>query len=430
MLGIGATTSGLALGYGSWRHRTGLAARPVAAWGDSLTEGAGADLDAAWPAVAEARSGRRIANLGIGGQTSTQIAARQGAVPIAVSLTDGAIPGWIEADWSFQDGLSGWAPRHAAPPAAILAEEDALVIEAEGTPFSGAQVWLGQTLEAGRTVTLSFEIDMGGASWIEVGLVNSGSATTFNGSWSARRGFSSGGLKSFDLTVGSDGEETANSLCVMTHTQVGTVRIGNVSLEEAQPEAAVSDVSVNVLTRSGAHVGAMQGRLAGVAGTMVTDPDGHWTFLRTGTGPAVTVADGTAFVPDVAAAMADRAAWIWAGRNNAAATETVKADIDAMVAHLDHGEYLVGSVLPSAADGSTALAAIETLNADLAADHGGRFVDCLAALQAGSDGSAGDQADVAVGLVPRSLRSDAIHLNAAGYARIAEAFVAASARTG
>lgn len=45
-----------------------------------------------------------------------------------------------------------------------------------------------------------------------------------------------------------------------------------------------------------------------------------------------------------------------------------------------------------------------------------RFVECLTALQAANDGSTEDLQDVADGLVPRSLRSDFIHENAAGEA--------------
>jgi lysophospholipase L1-like esterase len=51
--------------------------------------------------------------------------------------------------------------------------------------------------------------------------------------------------------------------------------------------------------------------------------------------------------------------------------------------------------------------------------YGPRFVDVLAALRVAVDGSPEDAADVAAGYVPRSKRSDPVHLNDAGYAIVA-----------
>lgn len=113
---------------------------------------------------------------------------------------------------------------------------------------------------------------------------------------------------------------------------------------------------------------------------------------------------------------------LWLGRNNFTDPTTVKADIAACVADHATVEFIVLGVLPSASDSAGNLATIAQLNADLAILYGSKYADVLAYLQANGDGSANDLADIAAGLTPRSLRSDAVHLNDAGYALVA-AFV-------
>lgn len=64
---------------------------------------------------------------------------------------------------------------------------------------------------------------------------------------------------------------------------------------------------------------------------------------------------------------------------------------------------------------------LDEINADLAATYGARFVELRAYLQSYNDGSVDDLADVAAGLIPRSLRADQIHLNDRGYELVAMA---------
>lgn len=65
----------------------------IVAWGDSLTDGAGAPAGQSYTDQAAAMlGGRLIANEGIGGQTSTSIAARMNAVPTFVTVDGDAIP--------------------------------------------------------------------------------------------------------------------------------------------------------------------------------------------------------------------------------------------------------------------------------------------------------------------------------------------------
>jgi lysophospholipase L1-like esterase len=70
------------------------------------------------------------------------------------------------------------------------------------------------------------------------------------------------------------------------------------------------------------------------------------------------------------------------------------------------------------------------LNATLAALYAKRFVDLLAALAAAANQTTEDQQDVAAGIIPTSLRSDALHLNDQGYAIAAAAWVSATIAMG
>lgn len=80
------------------------------------------------------------------------------------------------------------------------------------------------------------------------------------------------------------------------------------------------------------------------------------------------------------------------------------------------GTYLYAEPVPTVNAGTPQRATHDaTVSAVVAAVGSGLFVPTLAALQAANDGSANDLADVANGLVPRSLRSDAQHLNTAGW---------------
>lgn len=111
-----------------------------------------------------------------------------------------------------------------------------------------------------------------------------------------------------------------------------------------------------------------------------------------------------------------------------AATASLSADMS-----LGEGKVAVGIVMPAAwdaanltfqasADGDTApqIASIQALNATLASTYGSRYIDVLGWLQAHGDNSANDNADIAAGYTPRSLRFDSLHLNDAGYALVAQ----------
>lgn len=190
----------------------------------------------------------------------------------------------------------------------------------------------------------------------------------------------------------------------------------------ASGAAAVTEKSVNVLSGSGGHAGSLRGWLAGIEGTMTTDASGNWSFTRSRARAAVTVGASARFAPAWGHYLRGHAAWLWMGRNGAQSGHTVAGDVAAAVASLGHDRFLVGGILPSTADSGTALAQLNTLNAQLALAYGQRFLDLPGLLKAAANGSGEDADDVAAGFVPRSLRSDHLHLNDAGYALVAQAF--------
>ncbi len=198
----------------------------------------------------------------------------------------------------------------------------------------------------------------------------------------------------------------------------------------ASGAVVVSAKSVNVLTGSGGYAGSLKGWLAGVEGTMSTDGSGNWSFVRSSPGAEIPVPANSRFTCAWGRHLRGHTAWLWMGRNGAQSGFSVSGDIAAAAASLGHGRYLVGAILPSTADSGATLTQLTALNAELASTHGSRFVNLFAVLKAAANGSPEDSADVAAGFVPRSLRSDHLHLNDAGYVLVAGAFHAAHVAKG
>jgi hypothetical protein len=192
----------------------------------------------------------------------------------------------------------------------------------------------------------------------------------------------------------------------------------------ASGAVAICDKSVNAIAGSGGYAGSLRGWLAGVEGTMSSDASGNWSFVRKTAGAALSVPANARFLPAWGKYLRGHTAWLWMGRNGAQAGYTVLADIAAAVASLGHTRYLVGAILPSTADSGASVAQLGVLNGQLESTYGERFVNLMAELRSAASG-ADDASDVAAGFVPRSLRSDHLHLNDSGYALVAQAFYGA-----
>jgi lysophospholipase L1-like esterase len=127
----------------------------------------------------------------------------------------------------------------------------------------------------------------------------------------------------------------------------------------------------------------------------------------------------------------ERTRWInvWQSGENDTLTgglDTIKAAIASFAGGVQgSGRYLILGATMAAGSGTITAENLDDLDDYLLATYGSRFVDYRAYLQARNDGSVDDLADVAAGLVPRSLRSDTVHLNDLGYQYMADVVCAA-----
>lgn len=80
------------------------------------------------------------------------------------------------------------------------------------------------------------------------------------------------------------------------------------------------------------------------------------------------------------------------------------------------GQYSGEFGAPSYAPAGASYLAIQSFNASLLSTYGARFLDPGVIMAAHGDGSANDLLDISRGVVPRSLRADSLHPNAAGHA--------------
>ncbi len=88
--GGGSSSSQPNPGPGSGGYPGGAA---IIAWGDSWTSGVGAVEGMSFPDQLQALTGRPVFNGGVSGQTSDQIAARQGGAPALLTLPGDTLPG-------------------------------------------------------------------------------------------------------------------------------------------------------------------------------------------------------------------------------------------------------------------------------------------------------------------------------------------------
>ena len=428
--------SGLGIGLGIAGAPVGPSpsARNIVAWGDSLTAGSGSSDGQGYPRLAEQlfTTPRRVLNRGVGAQTSAQIAARQGGLPILLTLEGDIIPeaggGTIEHRSDFSDGtLQGWEPYSSG---ALSVVNSRLRIEIS-QPFHGAMITIGAVV-AGATLRIEFDVTrFDFAETVDVGLLA--------GAWLEGVPQSQVSGKGHVLIEVPVTNSNANVSFGLVYTgaggSAGSVDLDNVVITEGvQPAEPVTVTarSVSPVTAQGPVMDGhlrLGGCIEGVQGFLQRDDTSDeaandsapMVFKRLSPGPERDVQANTPFIPADLERYKDHVAWIWAGRNGFRDPESVLASISAMTSALGHARFLVGSVLASADDTPEDVQAITLLNAQLRAEFADRFVDLRQILSEHSDGSAGDLSDLSVGHTPRSLRSDHLHLNDHGYQYIATA---------
>lgn len=177
--------------------------------------------------------------------------------------------------------------------------------------------------------------------------------------------------------------------------------------------------------------GNRQGYLVGVLGVLAM-AGGVVTFTRTAAGSAVACPPASYFTPLAGVTNADRHVIIWSGRNSFKDTspEVIVSLINDMIAYLTPRvkRVIVMSIPPWVGEenGKGFRLLLDKCNAALAAAFPAFWLDIsawlrttAAATAAGITFTADDMVDITNGLTPRSLRSDAGHLNAQGNAAVA-----------
>ena len=172
---------------------------------------------------------------------------------------------------------------------------------------------------------------------------------------------------------------------------------------------------------------SITGTLAGIAGTLTrTANTNDYTFTRTSAGSALEVEAGLPFIPDTAI-YKKYTTFCWIGTNNmttASNENTIFAGIQKYLSFQDTVQKRFIVAMPAIDSLSGSLATIKA-NYDallplVKAAYPTEYIDTRALLQRNHDGSANDLADVAAGLMPRSLLyTDRYHLNATGYGIVA-----------
>ena len=231
--------------------------------------------------------------------------------------------------------------------------------------------------------------------------------------------------RGFVITEEGIGGETSTQIAARQNGVLNALSVTGNSIPASGPV---------VVTANTAAVPSVQGdwssygTLVGIPGLLRRQSDDSFLFTRTTAGSVTSCPAGSAFTTDEGVLRRSTPMLLWVGRNNASSRATVNADIAAMVAYSTSSNYLVLSVLNGASEGvgTTAYTNIVTnLNADLATTYGTKFLDVRGYLvvhgltDAGITATTGDVADVAADIVPRSLRYDSVHLNAAGYSVVA-----------
>jgi lysophospholipase L1-like esterase len=121
---------------------------------------------------------------------------------------------------------------------------------------------------------------------------------------------------------------------------------------------------------------------------------------------------------------ADQVTTIWVGQHGTDYTNPTlcMSNIAAMVAHLTTSKFVILTALNDAVTqpiNTTGYNQIQALNALITSTYPNNSLDIRAYLLTQGDGGATDNADVANGVTPTSLRFDSLHLNTLGYSKVA-----------
>ncbi len=187
------------------------------------------------------------------------------------------------------------------------------------------------------------------------------------------------------------------------------------------------------ITNQGSNT--LYGSLAGVLGTWTRAAgDGSYTFTRAVDGTAVGCPEGTPFKP-VWADYDLNTLVIGLGRNNLGDLPTIKRDVEAcsaaqrsiekrqIILTVTNGGSITPGVPTNEGVGTTTgnnVVALELWAESRFTGPGFEVVNVRKLLMQHGDGSTDDNADIAAGTVPRSLRIDAVHYSAAAHLLIAE----------
>lgn len=187
------------------------------------------------------------------------------------------------------------------------------------------------------------------------------------------------------------------------------------NLIPASGPVAVTARTIGLLTSQGPQ--SIKGRLSGVYGTLARAGDDSYSFTRETAGAPVPVGKKLAFAPDIGAHGFDT--WlIFMGANNITQPDEIKRDIAAAVNAMKPVDKRFLVMTPVTGD-SRYVTQCEQIEDWASQTYSDRVLKIREFSFQFNDGSVGDLADVANGIIPRSLRGDNIHFTTFFHGKIA-----------
>lgn len=194
----------------------------------------------------------------------------------------------------------------------------------------------------------------------------------------------------------------------------------------ASGSVSVTEINPSNGYRLGQNNETFPGTLSGVPGNLIRASNNTWSFSRASAGSVVAVPDGTPFYCTEHAGEDDSITVTWVGRNNYATAfaevERDTASFHEWVKPFNKQHIVIGMTTTDAeVIGSNNYIIITGINASLKETYNDCYIDMLdylvseGLMDAGITPTPGDITDIQNGVIPRSLRSDSTHLNAAGY---------------